>query len=103
MIDGLKDGKTSNFIIGGTAAGTGALTNGAQNFLTQVQSLAPGFAVDPNFKIYTSPLNASGARLTQEQTGVVGGGGGTIPEPATTLYLGLGLVAVGFLRKQRTA
>ena len=99
MIDGLKDGKTSNFIIGGTAAGSGALTNGAMNYLTQVQSLAPGFAVDPNFKIYTSPVNASGARLAQEQTGIIGGGGGAVPEPASILYIGMGLLSLGLARK----
>ncbi len=100
MIDGLKDGKTANFLIGGTAAGTGPLTNGAQDLLTQVQSLAVGFAVDPNFRIFTSPFAANGSRLTQEQTGVVGG---AVPEPASALYFGLGLIAIGLVRKSKTA
>ena len=100
MIDGLKDGKTANFLLGGTAAGTGPLPNAAQDLLTQVQSLAPGFAVDPNFRIFTSPLMANGTTLTQEQTGVVGG---AVPEPISALYLGIGLIAMALVRKSRTA
>ena len=100
MIDGLKDGKTSNFLLGGTAAGSGALPTASQNLLIQVQSLAPGFAVSSDFKIFTSPLNAFGARLAQEQTGVVGG---AVPEPASALFLGIGLVALGVIRKSKTA
>lgn len=99
MIDGLKDGKTANFLLGGTAAGTGPLPNAAQNLLTQVQSLAPGFAVDPTFRIYTSPLMANGTPLTQEQTGITG----AVPEPVSALYLGLGLVAMGLFRKSKAA
>ena len=99
MIDGLKDGKTANFLIGGTAAGTGPLPNAAQDLLTQVQSLAPGFAVDPTFRIFTSPLMANGSRLTQEQTGITG----AVPEPVSALYLGLGLIAMGLRRKSKAA
>ncbi len=96
MVDGAKEGKSA-LIADGVGAGTGTLTTGARTLLSQAQSQV-SISVDPNFKIYTSPLKSDGTRLTQELTG---SGGGAVPEPVTALYLGAGLVAMGLARKSK--
>ena len=92
MIDGLKDGKSGNFLQDYTTGGTGPLTNGAMALLQEVQSLAV-VPVNAAFRIYTSPFDATGFRLTQEQTGF-----GGVPEPSTFFLLGAGFGAMGVLR-----
>jgi hypothetical protein len=101
MIDGLKSGKSGDFIRGGTAAGSGPLTNNAMTLLTEVQSQVR-FPVYSGFRIYTSPLDATGARLTQEQTGFVEGAGGAVAEPSSLLLFGCGLLSIAYYRKSKT-
>lgn len=60
--------------------------------LQEVQSLAV-VPFNAAFQIYTSPFDATGSRLTQEQTGFAG-----VPESRMFFLLGAGLCAIGVIR-----
>lgn len=92
MIDGLKDRKSGDFLHDYTTGGTGPLTSGAMALLQEVQSLAV-VPFNAAFQIYTSPFDATGFRLSQEQTGFAG-----VPEPGMFFLLGATLAAGGALR-----
>ena len=103
MIDGLKNGKTADFLREGNTGGSGPLSQGAMNLLTEVQSQA-SFFINPTFRIFTSPLDASHARLTQEQTGYIDDpASGAVAEPKTLLGFAVGLSAIAFLRWRKLA
>ena len=99
MIDGLKNGKTGDFLRDGTTGGSGPLTQGAMNLLTEVQSQTSLF-FNPAFKIFTSPFSAFGSRLTQEQTGFIEDPV-IATEPKTLLGFALGLTAIAFFRRRK--
>ena len=103
MIDGLKNGKSGNFLRNGNGGGSGPLSQGAMSLLTEVQSQA-SFFINPTFRIYTSPFDASGARLTQEQTGFIEDpASGSVAEPKTLLGFSVGLIAIAMLRWRKFA
>lgn len=84
--------------------GSGATT--AQSMallaLAQTQALTTTIAQLSDFRIYNSPLNLQGTGpVTQEMTGIIGGGGGTIPEPGTMLLLGAGLAGIAMFRRRQ--
>ena len=94
MIDGLKEGKSGNFVRDNTTGGTGPLTNGAMALLQEVQSLAV-VPFNTAFQIYTSPVDRRGFRLTQEQTGFAG-----VPEPSAVILQALGLGVIVFISRR---
>ena len=101
MIDGLKTGKTGDFLRDGTAGGSGPLTQRAMTLLTEVQTQT-SFFLNSNFRIYTSPFDATGSRLTQEQTGYLEDpSSGAVAEPKSLLLFGLGLLAIAVFRFRR--
>ena len=63
----VKEWEDVDFLREGNTGGSGPLSQGAMNLLTEVQSQA-SFFINPRFRIFTSPLDVSHARLTQEQT-----------------------------------
>ena len=100
MIDGLKNGRTGDFLRDNTTGGSGPLTQGAMKLLTEVQSQA-SFFINPSFRIFTSPLAAFGARLTQEQTGFIIDPGSAVAEPGTLAGFAVGLAAIAYYRRRR--
>ena len=84
--------------------GSGATT--AQSMallaLARTQAMTTTIAQLSDFRIYNSPLNIQGTGpITQEMTGIIGGGGGTIPEPGTMLLLGVGLTGIAMYRRRQ--
>ena len=94
----------ANRRVGGSSMVT---TANSDLLLAQATALAltTSIAQLSDFRIYNSPLlNASQpalGRLTQEMTGIIGGGGGNIPEPGTMLLLGAGLAGIAMFRRRQ--
>jgi hypothetical protein len=84
--------------------GTGRVDNATQALLNQVNAQNFNNFDLTGFRVYAGPLNiGQTTNLTQEMTGVVGGGGGTIPEPTTALLFGTGLISIALYRRKKAA
>ena len=92
--------RANRFVVDGSGPMTAQST--ALLSLAQTQTLTTTIAQLSDFRIYNSPLQLNGRDpLTQEMTGIVGGGGGNIPEPGTMLLLGAGLAGIAMIRRRQ--
>ncbi len=93
--------RANRFVVDGSGPMTVQST--ALLSLAQTQAMTTTIAQLSDFRIYNSPLNLQGlAPITQEMTGIVGGGGGNIPEPGTMFMLGAGLTGIALYRRRQS-